>query len=245
MKTPKPHITLLYVSLFAIAMGYLEGAVVVYIRALYYPEGFAFPMKIISSQIMVTELWREAATMVMLAGVGIIAGKTALQRFAYFIYAFAAWDIFYYISLWVLIGWPQSLLTWDVLFFIPTTWVGPVIAPVINSLTMILLALVIIRGADTPWHISTKWMVWTLLIAGAIIIIISYTLEYSQFMLQRFSWPQLLGNANTKEMLEYATIYMPHKFPWGIFLCGELMHLIAIAIILKRKDQPGVIKNRP
>jgi hypothetical protein len=235
MKTPKTHITLLYVALFAIAMGYLESAVVVYIRALYYPDGFTFPMRLISNQIMMTELWREAATVVMLLGVGILAGKTALQRFAYFIYAFAVWDIFYYVFLWLLIGWPQSLMTWDVLFFIPTTWVGPVIAPVINSLTMILLALVIIRGKDAPWHVFTKRMVWTLLVAGAIIIIFSYTLEYSQFMLQKFSLGELLTVADSKEILEYTTLYIPQRFPWWIFGIGEIMHLLAIAMVWNRK----------
>jgi hypothetical protein len=239
MNPPKPYITLLSVALFAIAMGYLESAVVVYIRALYYPEGFSFPLKLISNQIMITELWREAATMVMLLGIGILAGKTALQRFAYFIYAFAVWDIFYYVFLWVLIGWPQSLLTWDVLFFIPTTWIGPVIAPLINSLTMIMLALVIIYDRDIPWRVPTKWMVWTLLAAGSLIIIVSYTFEYSQFMLLRYSWGDLLGMDNTKEILEYATTFMPAKFPWWIFICGEAMHLGAIAILLKRKNIKG------
>jgi hypothetical protein len=235
MKTSKPYITLLYVGLFAIAMGYLESAVVVYIRALYYPDGFAFPMRLISSQIMMTELWREAATMVMLLGVGWLAGKTVLQRFAYFIYAFAIWDIFYYVFLWALISWPQSLLTWDVLFFIPTTWVGPVIAPVINSLTMILLALVIIGRGDAPWRVFTKRMVWVLLIAGSIIIIFSYTLEYSQFILQRYSWHDLLVDGISKEMLISGTEYMPQKFPWWIFLIGEVMHLGAVGMIWRRR----------
>jgi hypothetical protein len=235
MKCSGNKFTLLWVGLIALAMGYLESAVVVYIRALYYPDGFTFPMRLISSQIMMTELWREAATMVMLLGIGILAGKTALQRFAYFIYAFAIWDIFYYVFLWVLIGWPQSLLTWDVLFFIPTTWIGPVIAPMINSVTMILLGLVIIRGKDTPWHVQTKRMVWTLLIAGALIIIFSYTLEYSQFILQRYSWHDLLVNGISKEMLISGTEYMPQKFPWWIFLMGEVMHLTAVGMVWWRK----------
>jgi hypothetical protein len=235
MKTFKPYITLLYVGLFAIAMGYLESAVVVYIRALYYPEGFAFPMKLISGQIMKTEVWREAATMIMLLGIGILAGKTTLQRFAYFIFAFAIWDIFYYVFLWVLLGWPQSLFTWDVLFFIPTTWVGPVIAPLINCVVMILLALAIIFGRDAPWPVRTKWMVWSLLIAGSVVLIIAYTLEYSQFILQRFSWHDLLINGISKEMLISGTSYIPQIFPWWIFGIGVAMHLWAVGIVWRRK----------
>ena len=235
MSSKENKLTLLWVCLFAIAMGYLESAVVVYIRALYYPEGFAFPLTLISKQIMITELWREAATMVMLLGVAIVAGKSNMARFAWFIVAFGIWDIFYYVFLWVLIGWPQSLLTWDVLFFIPTTWIGPVLAPLINSLTMILLALVIILRWNRSRPVPAGWMVWTLLITGSIIIITAYTLEYSQFMLQRYSFGELLSMKNTGDMMTYATSFMPVHFPWRIFCLGELMHLGAIAILLKRK----------
>ncbi|MBL7138880.1 MAG: hypothetical protein ISS17_08905, partial [Bacteroidales bacterium] len=136
----------LLITLFAIAMGFLESAVVVYLRAIYYPEGFAFPLKIIEGPVATTEILREAATLIMLITVAILAARRWIIRFAWFIYIFAIWDIFYYIFLWLLLGWPESLLTWDILFLIPTTWVGPVLAPVINSLTMIALAGVMIRA---------------------------------------------------------------------------------------------------
>jgi len=131
-------------TIFAIAMGFLESAVVIYLREIYYPEGFAFPLNIIHGKIAVTEILREAATIVMLVSVSILAARRWIIRFAWFIYLFAIWDIFYYVFLRVLLGWPESLLTWDILFLIPTTWVGPVLAPVINSLTMILLAILLI-----------------------------------------------------------------------------------------------------
>ena len=73
-------------------MGFLETSVVVYLRELYYPKGFTFPLVIIPNKIAVVEFWREIATIVMLVGAGIIAGKTRLSRFAYFIIAFAIWD---------------------------------------------------------------------------------------------------------------------------------------------------------
>src|SRR4051812_6467788 len=135
----KPIIkTLLCLTLFSIAMGYLETAVVVYLRSMYFPAGFDHPVLSIPQNIAVTELWREIATLVMLIGAGIMAGKNGSQRFGFFIYCFAVWDIFYYVFLKVLLDWPESLFAWDVLFLLPVPWVGPVIAPVIVSLTMIL-----------------------------------------------------------------------------------------------------------
>ncbi|HEY4798398.1 MAG TPA: hypothetical protein VII99_04895, partial [Bacteroidia bacterium] len=136
--------TFIWISLFSIAMGFLESAVVVYLRAIYYPRGFDFPLTNMNSLIAFTELGREAATIIMLAGIGIITGKNPTQRFAWFLYCFAIWDIFYYIFLKVLLNWPDSLFTWDILFLIPFPWVGPVICPCIISISMIALALLLI-----------------------------------------------------------------------------------------------------
>ena len=108
-----------YVLLYAIAMALLETAVVVYLRELYYKDGFAFPLRNLPATIAITELLREAATVVMLVAIGFLCGKNKLQRFAYFCLAFAVWDIFYYVFLYVLLSWPQSLFTWDILFLIP------------------------------------------------------------------------------------------------------------------------------
>ena len=80
---------------------------------------------------------REAATLVMLLGVAMLAGTDRWDRIALFCIAFGVWDIAYYVWLWVFLRWPPSLLTWDVLFLIPVPWVGPVVAPVIVSVVMI------------------------------------------------------------------------------------------------------------
>ena len=126
------------VTFFAIAMGYLEAIVVAYLRALYYPNGFNFPLaNLVQSEILLIEWVREFATIVMLVTVAMLAGKKFFERSAYFIFAFAVWDIFYYVFLKVILDWPASLFTWDVLFLIPWPWVGPVITPVLCSLLMI------------------------------------------------------------------------------------------------------------
>ena len=229
---------IIWLGIFAIAMGFLESAVVVYIRALYYPEGFMFPMKLISDQIMITEFFREAATMIMLIGIAIIAGRSAIERFAYFIFSFGIWDIFYYVFLYALLGWPQSLMTWDVLFFIPVTWIGPVIGPVINSLTMIILALVILYYKNKNQSVKTGKFVWPLLILGSLVVIVAYTMDYVQFMAQKFTFLQMMGLGDAKTVFDYATTYMPENFNWWVFLCGVLM-LFSALILLIRKNRMG------
>jgi hypothetical protein len=89
------------VAVFAIAMGCLEAIVVVYLRELFYPQGFDFPLHDMPPHLILIELSREVATLVMLLMVGHLAGNTALQRFAFFAIGFAVWDIFYYVFLFI------------------------------------------------------------------------------------------------------------------------------------------------
>src|SRR3954464_1183341 len=133
--------TLVWVTIYSIAMGFLETAVVIYLRKLYYPHGFSFPLAPVHNDIAVVELWRELATLFMLISIGILTGRNKAEKFAYFLYSFAVWDICYYVFLWVFINWPGSLMTWDILFLLPVPWVGPVITPCIIAVTMIFFAL--------------------------------------------------------------------------------------------------------
>lgn len=214
---------LLWITLFSIAMGFLETAVVVYLRALYYPEGFKLPLVNLDNTIALTELGREAATIIMLAGIGILTGKNPTQRFAWFLYSFAIWDIFYYVFLKVLLNWPESLFTWDILFLIPLPWFGPVICPVIISLSMILLAgfMVYFNERDPAIKINSKE--WTLFILGSVVVILSFIIDCYQFI---SSYPG--------ESLEAIAVYIPQHFDWWIFWTGEALILTAICMFFFR-----------
>lgn len=141
------------VVVFGAAMGWLEAVVVVYIRALLgMPRGDATPspdamMRALRSLpwLMPTEQGREAATLVMLAAVGVLAARRAAARFGAFLVAFGVWDITYYLALRVLVGWPASLATRDLLFLIPPSplWFQPVGVPVAISCVMIVVGVVL------------------------------------------------------------------------------------------------------
>jgi hypothetical protein len=225
---------LIVVTAFAIAMGFLESSVVVYLREILYPGGFDFPLSPIPLDLALTELFREAATLIMLVAVGILAGRRFSTGFAWFIYTFAIWDIFYYVFLWLLVGWPRSLMTWDVLFLIPTTWTGPVLSPVLVSLTMILLALVILLKAEGGKESRIPGKIWTGLILGSVILIFGFILDYSQHMLTHFSLLEMMKLKNP-EVLEVATSYIPRRFPWGIFAAGELVILGSVVLYHRLK----------
>jgi hypothetical protein len=189
---------ILWLVAFAVAMAYLESSVVVYLRAIYYPQGFAFPLVLMPSGMVAIEIGREAATLVMLLGVAMLAGVDRWDRILRFCIAFGVWDIAYYVWLWVFLRWPPSLLTWDVLFLIPVPWVGPVVAPVIVSVVMISGSLVMLRrrvGGRTVGQ-PIEFPLLSLVLAGAALVLASFMLDFQVVVRQMepapFRW-ELFG----------------------------------------------------
>jgi hypothetical protein len=147
MSAARPGPRLAVLALFATAMGWLEAVVVVYLRALLgVAHGSAAPApdeltrRLASLPWLIgTEQGREAATIVMLATVAWLAAPRLRLRLGAFLVAFGAWDIVYYLALYVLLRWPPGLATPDLLFLIPPGpwWIQPVWVPVAISASMI------------------------------------------------------------------------------------------------------------
>lgn len=223
---------LLITGIFAVSMGFLEAIVVVYLREIYYPEGFRFPLHTFDQNILIIELIRELSTLIMLVAIGLLAGRTFLQKFAYFLYTFAIWDIFYYVALKLLLNCLPSLLTWDILFLIPVTWIGPVISPIICSLTMILLAMVILFVKKDGEPVKWKPLNWILLLSGATIIFTTFIWDYSNILIKGGFLDDLSNLAENESFLEIITTYIPARFKWELFWLGEILIIISISMIL-------------
>ena len=146
------HITLkrfFIAVLFSIALGYIDAAVVVYLRTIFFPEGFVFPLLGFGvgqlwDKLLPTETGREAAVFLVIFIAVCLLSRQPQQRFAYFLLIFAVWDVFYYVWLKLLTGWPASVMDWDILFLMPAVWASPVLAPLLISLAMIVCAVVIL-----------------------------------------------------------------------------------------------------
>jgi len=152
-------------ALLGIAFGFIEASVVVYLRAAVgllpgYGGTLSDVAKLsadiyqqaqilaeLPKSLLAVELFREAATMVMLLSVALVAVKSLRERWAIFLWTFAAWDIFYYVGLWATVRWPSSLSTPDVLFLIPVPWFSQVWFPILVSV-LTMAAVVVTRKAD-------------------------------------------------------------------------------------------------
>jgi hypothetical protein len=209
--------TIVLVSLFAAAFAFVESSVVVYLRQLFYPTGFAFPLKPMPSWLVMVELAREFATLVMLLTVGMIAGKSSWQRFSYFMVGFGVWDIFYYIWLKLLLDWPASLADWDILFLIPLPWIGPVLAPVLVSLVMIAGAVLIIRRGGENGQFRPRRSAIILSLLGSGIILSSFLLDTDSAV--RFQ--------------------VPRQYHYEMLVIGMVCYVAAFVVTLRRHPIPS------
>jgi len=135
----------LILAIFGIAMAHVEGVVVVYLRkAMGMPDPKADTRKLmdeVPERLIKIEMTREAATIVMLVTLSLLTGSGWLEQLMIFLWTFAFWDLFYYVSLYLVIKWPPSLKTIDVLFLIPRPWIAPVWFPVsVSTATILLIA---------------------------------------------------------------------------------------------------------
>jgi hypothetical protein len=135
---------------FAAGMAWVEAACVYYLRVMvdriqpYQLD--PLPIRGIIGQV---ELVREGATLLMLAMIGMLAGRRWRARLGYAALAFGSWDILYYVFLRIISGWPASLFDWDILFLLPLPWWGPVLAPVCIAILMIVWGTLVTQWPDS------------------------------------------------------------------------------------------------
>ncbi|OYU97088.1 MAG: hypothetical protein CFE21_02015 [Bacteroidetes bacterium B1(2017)] len=215
-------------TLFSIAMGLLETAVVVYLRAIYYPSGFQFPVVSLSETILVTELLRELATIIMLAAIGYMNGETKSERIAAFMYSFAVWDIFYYVFLKVLLNWPATILDWDLLFLLPVPWIGPVLAPCLVSLTMILIYATVFYKKSKGIHIKLDRTFWGLVTLGFSMILYTFMYDSVHTLIE-------LSKLESFDLLRDIRSFIPKSYNWPFFTLGEIVCLFAVYTLWRQK----------
>jgi len=209
---------LVWLGIYAIAMAYLEAALVVYLRELYYPDNLLviFPPRIFTDIDLGIELAREAATVVMIIAVAALAERGFMRRFAAFVYVFGLWDIFYYVWLKLTIGWPVYWLEWDILFLIPWAWLGPWLAPVLIAALFAVWGAWVLLSRN---HYRFDRTAVTLFLVGAL-------LGLAAFLQPAF---HLLPQG-----VEGFRQFRPGNFWWGLFIPGYVLMVAGLARTLRR-----------
>src|SRR3989344_2316171 len=227
--------TLLIVTIYAIAMGFLEAAVVIYLRKLYYPNGLDFPLKgFIEPSILSIEWVREFFTIVMLITIGLLAGKKFYSKLSYFVYSFAIWDIFYYLFLKLYLNWPSSLMTWDLLFLIPWPWIGPVIAPLLCTILMIFMTFIILNFEDQGKKIKINIKEWSLIILGIILVLYTWLYDYGKLIISDGFAKDFFTLATNQEFYSILTSYNQAYYNWPLFLIGLALSTLGILLFYLR-----------
>ncbi|MBI5395634.1 MAG: hypothetical protein HZA91_10095 [Verrucomicrobia bacterium] len=210
-----------WLAVYAAAMGILEAICVIYLRRLF-PVETNFPIPPLER--LHIELIREACTIVMLVAVAWLSGINLRSRLACFFCAFGIWDILYYVGLWWLSGWPDSLWTWDCLFLIPKPWYGPVLAPVLISLYFVLgccwLHAREIRGE--PVRLSA-WLIGSQLLAFAV-----------------WYW-SFVKDADHISVHAYKGV----SYSWPLFIVGVLIGVVGLALASRSSQKMSFSGAQP
>lgn len=196
---------LLAIVVTGVALGYFEAAVVIYLRELVYPSGFSFPLVVLAEELLITELCREAASLVLIVAIAALAGGRFRDRLAYFLILFGTWDIFYYVWLKITIGWPGSLVDWDVLFLIPLPWIAPVIAPLLIAGLMVVIGVMVLVASARQHEFSKPRLTAVLALLGTVPILYSFIYDTAATLHQQ----------------------MPRDYRYGLLAAGLILYLAA------------------
>jgi hypothetical protein len=208
----RSYLKIIWVSVFSIAMAYLEAAVVVYLRRVYGITNLILQVPLFDKEIAAIEVGRELTTLVMLLCIGWIAGETFQSRVGFTFITFGLWDIFYYIWLWVFIGWPQSIIEPDLLFLIPLPWWGPVLSPVLIALLMVTGGIIAVIKTEKKQTLHIDTWFWVCLITGVLILLYTFMAD------ALIAFP---ADASTLSGLK------PSQFNWPVYFLGFGLGVIA------------------
>ncbi len=233
MTTPaRGRTTWLLVVLFGIAMAWVESATVYYLRLqvdrLEPHQANPLPMRGVVGPV---ELVREAATLVMLLTIGMLAARTWQRRLGFTAIAFGVWDIFYYVFLKAFCDWPRSLFDWDILFLLPLPWWGPVLAPVCIALLMIVWGTLITQWIDWRPHRSIAPTAWPLCSLGIVLALYAFMADALRVV---------------REGYDATRTVLPETFNWPLFLAALTLMAAPVAETawrINRSDRTGVTSS--
>jgi hypothetical protein len=208
---------------FALAFGWIEASVVVYLReiavretalhATSYVQNLQVPLVSLPATLVALEMAREACTLVVLGAVGWLAGRRTADRIGAFLLAFGIWDITYYAVLRLVSGWPESIRTWDILFLIPSPWVAPVWAPVTIATLFVIGATYLFSTTDRSRQYRR---------GDIAVLLVAVGLTLAAFL------------AGSNAVSDHR---LPQRFPLWVFWSGVILGIVWFARVERREAE--------
>ena len=202
----------------AVALGHVEACVVAYlrqaaapVRELHFPEAVREPLPLLSraqlaqagrevESLLGFEVAREVTVLLVLFAAAYGFRRRPGELAGFFLLGFAVWDIFYYVFLKLMLNWPASLGTWDILYLIPVPWLAPVWAPLLVSGTLLVASLFMLTRRPSAAAARGG-------LAPGVVIFVGVGGILSSFLLR---WPEAMEA-------------VPARFDWPLFLAGWLV----------------------
>lgn len=176
---------------------------VIYLRTIYYPNGFHFPPLPFGDGLVKVELAREVASILIIWATAELSVKSYQRKLSVFMILFGLWDIFYYVFLKVFLNWPESFFTWDILFLIPQVWASPILAPILVSFGLIGAGFTVLKKLEDGFVLEPGIKFWLFELTSATIILVSFIIP-------------------GKNLLNGQ---MPESYNWLLFLAGLALGL--------------------
>ncbi len=205
---------ILWLTIWGLAFGFIEAAVVIYLRKIYYPEGFGFPAVFAYTDISVVELIREFMTLIIMWAVAEVSYRSLQAKLAVFMILFGIWDVFYYAVLKFFTKWPENFTTWDILFLLPSPWVGPVWAPILVALSLAVAGVVLLKKHEAGKKLQLDGKFWLFEAVMGLLIITSFLIP---------------GQVVVRNAI-------PTMYPWYLFLLGYLLGFGVFLYRVKRAE---------
>ena len=200
---------MLWLALFALAMAQVEASLVIHLRTIYYSatplQLFPLPLSLITHRDLAIELVRELATVVMILSVALLATKGMTRVFAAFVFVFGLWDLFYYLWLKILIGWPVSWTEWDILYLLPWPWLGPWLTPALIAVLFVVWGGWVLASSR---ELRFTRGVVVLFVVGVGLALVAFLLPAAIVLRE--------GEAALRG-------YQPHGFCWLLYIPGVLL----------------------
>jgi hypothetical protein len=142
---------LIAIAALCIAIGYVDAVATFYVRGMLEvsQEGGNFAQAVTEAmppRIVALEQTRQAATVLVLVAMAIVAGRNLQQQFGTAFYALGGWIVLRYAAIRTITDWPAGLADIDTVLYLPHAVYAPVWMPIVIGLGVAAIGVTLIRA---------------------------------------------------------------------------------------------------